>query len=226
MGDTAKIVAAAVGGYVLGRRKKFKLALGLGLYLGAKKLDIKPGQLAQGLLKEVSALPVVGELKGQSREQLLNVGRSAAGNIAGKWAGGLADSLNSRTERLRDGAAGAVSDSDEDGADETEDDGAARGGADEDADEPRGDGDAEARREPEASEAPASERRTKSKAAKASRSTASDTATRAKGTAARTKGTAKRASGTAKRASGTAKPARRKRASGTGGKGGDDGRDD
>lgn len=221
MGDTAKIVAAAVGGYVLGRRKKFKLALGLGLYLGAKKLDIKPGQLAQGLLKEVSALPVVGELKGQSREQLLNVGRTAAGNIAGKWAGGLADSLNSRTERLRDGAAGAASGSDEDGADEDEadEDGAARGGADEDADEPRDDGDAEARQEPESSEAPASERRTGTKAAKASRSAASGSTTRAKGSAARTKGTAKRASG-------AAKPARRKRASGTGGKGGDDGRDD
>lgn len=212
MGDTAKIVAAAVGGYVLGRRKKFKLALGLGLYLGAKKLDIKPGQLAQGLLKEVSALPVVGELKGQSREQLLNVGRTAAGNIAGKWAGGLADSLNSRTERLREGASGVTSGSDEDGADEdgADEDGAARGEAAEDADEPRGDGDAEARREP--GEAPASERRTRPKTAKASRGAASGTATRAKGTA--------------KRASGSAKPARRKRASDTGGKGGDDGRDD
>ncbi|MCP3012706.1 hypothetical protein NGM33_05130 [Nocardiopsis dassonvillei] len=207
MGDTAKIVAAAVGGYVLGRRKKFKLALGLGLYLGAKKLDIKPGQLAQGLLKEVSALPVVGELKGQSREQLLNVGRTAAGNIAGKWAGGLADSLNSRTERLRDGAAGVTSGTDEDEPDE---DDAARGEAAEDADEPRGDGDAEARQE--SGEAPASERRTRPKAAKASRGAASGTATRAKGTA--------------KRASGAAKPARRKRAPGTGGKGGDDGRDD
>jgi hypothetical protein len=207
VGDTAKIVAAAVGGYVLGRRKKFKLALGLGLYLGAKKLDIKPGQLAQGLLKEVSALPVVGELKGQSREQLLNVGRTAAGNIAGKWAGGLADSLNSRTERLRDGAAGVTSGSDEDDADE---DDAGRGEAAEDADEPRGDGDAEARQE--SGEAPASERRTRPKAAKASRGAASGTATRAKGAA--------------KRASGAAKPARRKRASGTGGKGGDDGRDD
>ncbi|WP_370012627.1 hypothetical protein UIS43_05405 [Nocardiopsis sp. LDBS0036] len=202
MGDTAKIVAAAVGGYVLGRRKKFKLALGLGLYLGAKKLDIKPGQLAQGLLKEVSALPVVGELKGQSREQLLNVGRTAAGNIAGKWAGGLADSLNSRTERLREGAAGAASGSDEDGA--------ARDEAVEDADETRDDGDAEARGEPGGDSAP--ERRTRPKAAKASRGAAS-------GTAARTKGTAKRASA-------SAKPARRKRASGTGGKGGDDGRDD
>ncbi|WP_235431919.1 hypothetical protein [Nocardiopsis sp. RV163] len=204
-------MAAAVGGYVLGRRKKFKLALGLGLYLGAKKLDIKPGQLAQGLLKEVSALPVVGELKGQSREQLLNVGRTAAGNIAGKWAGGLADSLNSRTERLRDGAAGDASDSEEDGV--------ARAEADEDADEPRDDGDAEARHETEPSEAPARGRRTGAKTAKASRSAASGGATRAKGTAARTKGTAKRASG-------SAKPARRKRASGTGGQGGDDGRDD
>ncbi|ADH67775.1 MULTISPECIES: hypothetical protein [Nocardiopsis] len=214
MGDTAKIVAAAVGGYVLGRRKKFKLALGLGLYLGAKKLDIKPGQLAQGLLKEVSALPVVGELKGQSREQLLNVGRTAAGNIAGKWAGGLADSLNSRTERLREGAAGAASGSDEDGSDE---DGAARDEAVEDADETRDDGDAEARGEPGGDSAP--ERRTRPKAAKASRGAASGTAARTKGAAARTKGTAKRASA-------SAKPARRKRASGTGGKGGDDGRDD
>lgn len=214
MGDTAKIVAAAVGGYVLGRRKKFKLALGLGLYLGAKKLDIKPGQLAQGLLKEVSALPVVGELKGQSREQLLNVGRTAAGNIAGKWAGGLADSLNSRTERLREGAAGATSGSDEDEADE---DGAARDEAAEDADETRDDGDAEARQEP--GESSASERRSRPKAAKASRGAASGTAARTKGAAARTKGTAKRASA-------SAKPARRKRAPGTGGKGGDDGRDD
>ncbi|MFJ9555292.1 hypothetical protein ACIRPH_15845 [Nocardiopsis sp. NPDC101807] len=109
MSDTAKIVAAAVGGYILGRKKKLKLALGLGLYLGAKKLDIKPQLLAQGLLKEVSSLPVVGELRNQSREQLLNVGKAAAGNLAGKWAGSLADSLNDRTESLRSGAVDTVS---------------------------------------------------------------------------------------------------------------------
>ncbi|WP_435109649.1 hypothetical protein [Nocardiopsis synnemataformans] len=206
-------MAAAVGGYVLGRRRKFKLALGLGLYLGAKKLDIKPGQLAQGLLKEVSALPVVGELKGQSREQLLNVGRTAAGNIAGKWAGGLADSLNSRTERLRDGAAGSDESADED--EDTGDD-ATRGEAAEDGDGPRGEGNAEAREEAEPSGDGASERGARPKAGKASRSTG----TRAKGAAARTKGTAKRASAA------TGKPARRKRAADTGGEGGDDGRDD
>ncbi|GAA1438877.1 hypothetical protein [Nocardiopsis tropica] len=109
MSDTAKIVAAAVGGYILGRKKKLKLAIGLGLYLGAKKLDIKPQLLAQGLLKEVSSLPVVGELRNQSREQLLDVGKAAAGNLAGKWAGSLADSLNDRTESLRSGAADTVS---------------------------------------------------------------------------------------------------------------------
>jgi hypothetical protein len=199
-----------VGGYVLGRRKKLKLALGLGLYLGAKKLDIKPGQLAQGLLKEVSSLPVVDELKGQSREQLLNVGRTAAGNIAGKWASGLADSLNSRTERLRDGAAAE----DEDG-----EDGATRDEAAEDEEAPRGDGAAETREEEESSGPRTStrKRRAESGTGKAARGTA----TRAKGTAARgAKGAAKRASGA------TGKPSRRKRASDNGGEGGDDGRED
>jgi hypothetical protein len=196
-----------VGGYVLGRRKKLKLALGLGLYLGAKKLDIKPGQLAQGLLKEVSALPVVDELKGQSREQLLNAGRTAAGNIAGKWASGLADSLNSRTERLRDGAAAE------------DEDGATRDEAAEDEEAPRGDGAAETREEEESSGPRTStrKRRAESGTGKAARGTA----TRAKGTAARgAKGAAKRASGA------TGKPSRRKRASDNGGEGGDDGRED
>lgn len=101
MGTTAKIVAAAVGGYLLGRKKKLKMAIGLGLYLGAKKLDIKPQQFVQGLVKEVSSLPGVNELKEQSKEQLLDAGKSAAGDLLGKWAGDLAESLNNKAEDLR-----------------------------------------------------------------------------------------------------------------------------
>ncbi|MGW8530236.1 MULTISPECIES: hypothetical protein [Nocardiopsidaceae] len=126
MSDTAKIVAAAVGGYILGRKKKLKLALGLGLYLGAKKLDIKPQMLAQGLLKEVSSLPLVGELRNQSREQLLDVGKAAAGNLAGKWAGSLADSLNERTESLRSGAGKGAADTVTGGSERSEDGDGAR----------------------------------------------------------------------------------------------------
>ena len=101
MGTTAKIVAAAVGGYLLGRKKKLKMAIGLGLYLGAKKLDIKPQQFVQGLVKEVSSLPGVNELKEQSKEQLLDAGKTAAGDLLGKWAGDLAESLNNKAEDLR-----------------------------------------------------------------------------------------------------------------------------
>lgn len=105
MGDTAKIVAAVAGGYVLGRRRKLKLAIALGLYLGAKKLDIDPRRIGRDLLKEVSSLPAVGDLKLQSREQLVEAGRAAVGGIADRWAGGLAESLENRTSRLREGLA-------------------------------------------------------------------------------------------------------------------------
>ncbi|WP_067966497.1 hypothetical protein [Nocardiopsis trehalosi] len=108
-GTAVKIGAAAIGGYILGRRKKLKLAIGLGLYLGAKKLDISPQMLVKGLTKELSSLPVVGELKDQTREQLLGAGKDAAGKLVTTWAGNLADSLNDRTERLRSGATGAAS---------------------------------------------------------------------------------------------------------------------
>ncbi|MBX9389428.1 hypothetical protein ACFPZ0_13925 [Streptomonospora nanhaiensis] len=109
MNQTGKIVAAAVGGYILGRRRKFKLAVGIGLYLGARQLNISPRMLVKGLTGELGSLPVVGELKDQTREQLVATGKDAAGKLVNKWAGGLADSLNDRTERLRGGAAGAAS---------------------------------------------------------------------------------------------------------------------
>ncbi|MDT0300636.1 hypothetical protein [Streptomonospora wellingtoniae] len=96
-----KIVAAAVGGYVLGRRKKLKLAVGLGLFLAAKKLDLDP----RTLMKELGELPAVTELKDQARGQLSTVGKDVAGSMVTAWAGGLADSLNERSERLRSGTA-------------------------------------------------------------------------------------------------------------------------
>ncbi|GAA1752620.1 hypothetical protein [Streptomonospora arabica] len=97
---STKIVAAAVGGYVLGRRKKLKLAIGLGLFMAAKKLDINP----RTLMKELNELPAVSELKHQARGQLSTVGKDVAGSMVTAWAGSLADSLNERTERLQSGS--------------------------------------------------------------------------------------------------------------------------
>jgi hypothetical protein len=202
-GTAAKIGAAAIGGYILGRRKKLKLAIGLGLYLGAKKLDISPQMLVKGLTKELSSLPVVGELKDQTREQLLGAGKDAAGKLVTTWAGNLADSLNDRTERLRSGATGAASSAA----------GAAtgtRGGDAEDADDDRDGDDRDGAERDEARGADDG-----ADGAKASRTTQRarrGTASAAKGTAkSTTKSTTKSAAKKGRSASSSAaKPARRR----------------
>lgn len=100
MGNAVKIVLAAVFGYVLGRRKKFKLAVALGMFFGAKKLKINPREVLSGLKKEVTELPVVDELGVQTREQLLVAAKDAVNTVVTRWAGKLADSLTERTENL------------------------------------------------------------------------------------------------------------------------------
>jgi hypothetical protein len=101
---TAKIVAAVIAGYVLGRRKKFKLALAVGAYMAAKKLDVSP----QALLKELSELPAVGELKDQTRDQVVSIGKDTTDKLVNSLASDLASSLNARTQRLVSAPASAA----------------------------------------------------------------------------------------------------------------------
>ncbi|MFD3686218.1 hypothetical protein ACFWTE_15510 [Nocardiopsis sp. NPDC058631] len=101
MGNTAKIIVAAIAGYILGRRRKFKLALTVAAYLGAKKLKLSPQKVFGDLRKEVAELPIVGELTEQSRDQLLTAAKSAVTTLVTKWAGDLAENLTDRTEQLR-----------------------------------------------------------------------------------------------------------------------------
>ena len=105
MGNTAKIIVAAIIGYILGRRRKFKLALMVAGYLGAKKLKLSPQKVFGGLRKEVAELPIVGELTEQSKDQLLTAAKSAVTTLLTKWAGDLAENLTDRTEQLRTRAA-------------------------------------------------------------------------------------------------------------------------
>ena len=105
MGNTAKIIVAAIIGYILGRRRKFKLALMVAGYLGAKKLKLSPQKVFGGLRKEVAELPIVGELTEQSKDQLLTAAKSAVTTLLTKWAGDLAENLTDRTEQLRARAA-------------------------------------------------------------------------------------------------------------------------
>jgi hypothetical protein len=100
MNDNGKIGMALVGGYLLGRTKKAKLAIGLGMVLAGKKLDLSPQQL----LKMAANSPVLGGLSDQVRRDLMDGTKSALTSAVTKRADGLADSLHERTRDLSDPA--------------------------------------------------------------------------------------------------------------------------
>ncbi|NEC12360.1 hypothetical protein G3I34_08680 [Streptomyces sp. SID8014] len=98
MADNVKIGAALVGGYLLGRTKKAKLAIGFGMFLAGKKLDLDPKKIG-GMLVDS---PVLGGLSDQVRKDLVGATRTAATNALTQRATSLADSLHERTLRLDD----------------------------------------------------------------------------------------------------------------------------
>ncbi|MGW2415319.1 hypothetical protein ACWCV5_24455 [Streptomyces tubercidicus] len=95
----AKIGVALVGGYLLGRTKKAKMAIGLGLFLAGKKLNLDPKQW--GAL--VANSPVLGPLNDQVRRELVDATKAAAGTALSQRMSGLADSLHERTAALDEG---------------------------------------------------------------------------------------------------------------------------
>lgn len=98
MMNNAKIGVALVGGYFLGRTKKAKLAIGLGMFLAGRKLSLDPRQLG----KLVANSPVLGGLNDQVRRELVDATKSAATTALTQRISGLADSLHDRTVELDD----------------------------------------------------------------------------------------------------------------------------
>ncbi|MGW9080932.1 hypothetical protein [Streptomyces kronopolitis] len=98
MMTNAKIGVALVGGYVLGRTKKAKLAIGLGMYLAGKRLNLDPRQLG----KLVANSPVLGPLNDQIRGELVDATKSAATSALTQRMSTLTDSLHERTLALSD----------------------------------------------------------------------------------------------------------------------------
>jgi hypothetical protein len=96
MANNTKIGAALVGGYLLGRTKKAKLAFALGMLLAGKKLSLDPKQL--GSL--VTDSPLLSGLSDQVRRELVEATKSAATRAVTKRVGGLADALHDRTSLL------------------------------------------------------------------------------------------------------------------------------
>ncbi|MBQ1110806.1 hypothetical protein ACH4MN_20220 [Streptomyces anulatus] len=100
MTKNAKIGAALVGGYLLGRTKKAKLALGFGMFLLGKKIDLDPRQIGRMLADS----PALGSLNDQVRKELVDATRTAATKAVTQRAGSLADSLQQRTQALGTGS--------------------------------------------------------------------------------------------------------------------------
>lgn len=126
MSANSKIGVALVGGYLLGRTKKAKLAIGMGMFLAGKKLSLDPQQLG----KMAANSPVLSGLSDQVRKELVESTKSAATTALTNRAGALADSLHDRTAGLKDADAGE-SGGGSGGEDEREDEREERAGEDE-----------------------------------------------------------------------------------------------
>ena len=118
MMTNGKIAVAVAGGYLLGRTKKMKLALGLGMLLAGKKITLDPQQLARA----VADSPLLSGLNAQARKELSGAAKSAATSALSTRMNGLADSLHERTLSLRGEADDERDERDERDADEEPED--------------------------------------------------------------------------------------------------------
>ncbi|MFE5966568.1 hypothetical protein [Streptomyces sp. NPDC056463] len=183
----ATTAAALVGGYLLGRTKKAKLAIGVGMFLAGRRLDLDPRRIG----KLLAASPVAGALSEQVRRELFEATKSAATQALTKRASGLADSLQERTRALGRDDREDRDDTDADDGREVED------AADDDVD---GDGDQESSR-PAASAKSTAKRTTKSTAKSAAKSAAKKSTSRSSARSGSPGGSPRKATAARKRTS-------------------------
>ncbi|MFD3450753.1 histone protein [Streptomyces sp. NPDC058691] len=102
MADVPKIAlaAAVVGGYVLGRTKKGRVAFAMATYLAGRRVGLEPQQLLIEGVKRLRELPQFADLNEQLRGEVLDAGRKAMGVVADRKLADLAESLHARTQRI------------------------------------------------------------------------------------------------------------------------------
>src|SRR3954469_10814732 len=100
MNNAAKLGAGVAGGYLLGRTKKLKMAVGLGAWLIGKKLDLSPSQPAMQGLGQLRESPQFGELSERLRGEVGGAGKRALAAAATSRMESLADRMADRNDRL------------------------------------------------------------------------------------------------------------------------------
>src|SRR5436305_6919793 len=104
MNTAFKIGAGVGGGYALGRRKKMKLAIGLGAWLLGKRIRLDPQALLMEGLQKLDETPDVMKLYDEVRGQLFQAARVAATKGLTDQLTMLSDTLNKQAESVRSGA--------------------------------------------------------------------------------------------------------------------------
>jgi hypothetical protein len=98
--DNGRIVAAVVGGYLLGRTKKMKLAIMVGGALMGKKIPTDPAALLKLAGSVVDKSPELQRLDTAVRGRLMEAGKDAALSVASSRMESLTDSLVNRVENF------------------------------------------------------------------------------------------------------------------------------
>jgi hypothetical protein len=111
MNTSTKIAVAVIGGYVLGRRKKVKMALLLGSVLAGRRVGVLP--LGREALGRIADSKEFGQIRDEVRNELVSTSRAAAGAVMSAPLDRLSDNLRQRTAKLT----GASEDEDEEAPD-------------------------------------------------------------------------------------------------------------
>ncbi|WP_432094966.1 DNA primase [Streptomyces sp. bgisy100] len=102
MTNRLAVALAVTAGYVLGRTKKAKLAIGVGSMVLGKRLNLSPQQLVGTLTEQLRTNPQLAEVRDQLRTDLQGVGKAATSALVTRQLNSLADNLHGRTLDVRD----------------------------------------------------------------------------------------------------------------------------
>lgn len=101
MNTSTKIAMAVAGGYLLGRRRKVKMAILLGSVLVGRRLDLR--SLGREAMGRIAGSPAVGQIRDEIKGDLASTSRAAATAVLSAPLEKLADRLHEHTAGLSGG---------------------------------------------------------------------------------------------------------------------------
>lgn len=101
-GTKVSLTAALAAGYLLGRTRKGKLAIGLASLVAGRHIPLDPREAVGLGMRKLAENPQFAPLIEQARGEVLEAGRTALSATADRSLASLAGVLQQRTEALRE----------------------------------------------------------------------------------------------------------------------------